>query len=226
MRLLVVEDDPALRNVLVERLSREGYAVDGCADGIDGFDYAVSTAYDALVLDIMLPGMDGLTMLRALRARGFSGGVLLLTARDAVEDRVTGLDAGADDYLVKPFAYDELSARVRALLRKSAPARSAMLRVGQMEVDTVAKTVRRGGRLLSLTAREYALLEYMMRNAGITLTAGQLYDHVWNYQSSGETNLVPVYIGYLRNKIDKNEAVRYIHTVRGFGYVLREGEEP
>lgn len=226
MRLLVVEDDPALRNVLVERLSREGYAVDGCADGIDGFDYAVSTAYDALILDIMLPGMDGLTMLRALRARGFSGGVLLLTARDAVEDRVTGLDAGADDYLVKPFAYDELSARVRALLRKSAPARSAMLRVGQLEVDTVAKTVRRGGRLLSLTAREYALLEYMMRNAGITLTAGQLYDHVWNYQSSGETNLVPVYIGYLRNKIDKNEAVRYIHTVRGFGYVLREGEEP
>lgn len=226
MRLLVVEDDPALRNVLVERLSKEGYAVDGCADGIDGFDYAVSTAYDALILDIMLPGMDGLTMLRALRARGFSGGVLLLTARDAVEDRVTGLDAGADDYLVKPFAYDELSARVRALLRKSAPARSAMLRVGQLEVDTVAKTVRRGGRLLSLTAREYALLEYMMRNAGITLTAGQLYDHVWNYQSSGETNLVPVYIGYLRNKIDKNEAVRYIHTVRGFGYVLREGEEP
>lgn len=224
MRLLLVEDDPALRSVLTQRLTKEGYAVDNCENGNDGFDYAVSTLYDALILDIMLPGMDGLSLLRALRARGYANGVLLLTARDAVEDRVAGLDAGADDYLVKPFAYDELSARIRALLRKSAPARATVLKTGELELDTVSRTVRRGGRLLSLTAREYALLEYMMRNAGITLTAGQLYDHVWNYQGSDETNLVPVYIGYLRNKIDKNEPVKYIHTVRGFGYVLREGE--
>lgn len=225
MRLLVVEDDPALRDILTQRLAGEGYAVDSCGDGTEGFDYAVAATYDAMILDIMLPGMDGLTLLRALRARGYAGGVLLLTARDAVEDRVAGLDAGADDYLVKPFAYDELSARVRAVLRKNVPARATVLRVGRLEIDTISKTVRRNGRLIALTAKEYALLEYMMRNEGITLTAGQLYDHVWNYQGSGETNLVPVYIGYLRNKIDKNETPHYLHTVRGFGYVLREGEE-
>lgn len=224
MRLLVVEDDPALRKILVQRLAKDGYAVDGCDNGIDGFDYAISTAYDALILDIMLPGMDGLSLLRALRARGYANGVLMLTARDAIEDRVNGLDAGADDYLVKPFSYDELSARIRALLRKGLPARSTVLRVGQLELDTVSRTAWRNGHLLSLTAKEYAVLEYMMRNVGLTLTSGQIYDHVWNYQGSYDTNLVPVYIGYLRNKIDKNEKIKYIQTVRGFGYVLREAQ--
>ena len=163
MRLLLVEDDEALRTVTAQRLRREGYAVDECGDGIEGMDYAINADYDGLVLDIMLPGMDGLSLLRALRARGYSGGVLLLTARDAVEDRVNGLDSGADDYLVKPFAFEELSARLRALLRKQTANRAVLLRLGDLEMDTSARTVRRGSRLISLTAKEYALLEYLIR---------------------------------------------------------------
>lgn len=150
--------------------------------------------------------------------------MLLLTARDAVEDRVNGLDSGADDYLVKPFAFEELSARLRALLRKQTANRAVLLRLGDLEMDTSARTVRRGSRLISLTAKEYALLEMLLRNAGQVLTPSQLYDHLWGGPSF-DTNLVPVYIGYLRGKIDKGEKVPYIHTVRGFGYVLRE-EEP
>ena len=173
----------------------------------------------------MLPGMDGISVLTALRARGFSGGVLLLTARDAVEDRVRGLDAGADDYVVKPFSMEELSARVRALLRKNVSPRATVLRVGGLEVDTVAHIARREGRHIPLTAKEYALLEYMMRNAGHILTTGQIFDHVWNYGAALETNLVPVYIGYLRKKIDRDAPDKYIHTVRGLGYVLREERE-
>ncbi|MDO5377775.1 MAG: response regulator transcription factor [Clostridia bacterium] len=225
MRLLIVEDDQALREILRRRLERDGYAVDACRDGIEGLDFALSAPYDGIVLDIMLPGMDGISILTALRARGFSGGVLLLTARDAIEDRVRGLDAGADDYVVKPFSLDELSARLRALLRKGAAVRSTVLRVGELEVDTVAHIARRGGKHISLTAKEYAMLEYMMRNAGQILTAGQIFDHVWNYEATLETNLVPVYIGYLRKKIDKGMPVQYIHTVRGLGYVLREERE-
>ncbi|MGN0972922.1 MAG: response regulator transcription factor [Aristaeellaceae bacterium] len=222
MRLLLVEDDAALRDVLQKRLLREGYAVDACADGADGLDYALAAPYDIIILDVMLPRMDGLSLLVALRARGCASSVLLLTARDAVEDRVRGLDAGADDYLVKPFAYDELSARLRALLRKSVSARSTVLRCGGLEVDTVARLVRLDGRHVSLTAREYTLLEYMIRNAGQVLTAGQIFDHVWNYDAALDTNLVPVYIGYLRRKLERDSAVRYIHTIRGLGYVLRE----
>lgn len=222
MRLLIVEDDDTLRETLLQRLTREGYGADACGDGIEGLELALSAPYDGMVLDIMLPGMDGLSLLTALRARGYGGGVLLLTARDAVEDRVRGLDAGAGDYLVKPFSLDELSARVRALLRKHTPGRSTLLRVGELEMDTVAHLVRRGGRHIPLTGKEYALLEYMMRNSGLILTPGQLFDHVWNYGAALDTNLVPVYIGYLRKKIDRDQAVRYIHTVCGLGYVLRE----
>lgn len=224
MRLLMVEDDEALRTVTAQRLRREGYVVDECGNGIEGMDYALGADYDGMVLDIMLPGMDGLSLLCALRARGYSGGVLLLTARDAVEDRVNGLDSGADDYLVKPFAFEELSARLRALLRKQTANRAVLLRLGELEMDTSAHTVRRGSRLIPLTAKEYALLEMLLRNAGQVLTPSQLYDHVWGGPSY-DTNLVPVYIGYLRGKIDKGEKIPYIHTVRGFGYVLRE-EEP
>ncbi|MDY4063288.1 MAG: response regulator transcription factor [Candidatus Limiplasma sp.] len=190
MRLLLVEDDEALRTVTAQRLRREGYAADECGDGIEGMDYAINADYDGLVLDIMLPGMDGLSLLRALRARGYSGGVLLLTARDAVEDRVNGLDSGTDDYLVKPFAFEELSARLRALLRKQTANRAVLLRLGDLEMDTSARTVRRGSRLISLTAKEYALLEMLLRNAGQVLTPSQLYDHVWGGPSF-DTNLVP-----------------------------------
>ncbi len=222
MRLLIVEDDAALRDILQKRLTQEGYAVDVCGDGDEGLQYALSAPYDGIILDIMLPGIDGLTLLSHLRARNVACGVLLLTARDAVDDRVRGLDCGADDYLTKPFAFEELSARLRAMLRHHAPARSPMLRVGELEMDTVARTVHRGARSIKLTSKEYALLEYMMRNAGQVLTPGQIYDHVWDYQGGLDTNLVPVYIGYLRAKIDREEETKMIETVRGFGYVLRE----
>lgn len=222
MRLLLVEDDQALREILAKRLVQEGYAVDACGDGNEGLDFALAAPYDGIILDIMLPGIDGLTLLKHLRARRVASSVLLLTARDAVDDRVQGLDCGADDYLTKPFAYAELSARLRAMLRRNAPSRSPVLQVGSLEMDTVTRTVHRAGKTISLTAKEYALLEYMMRNAGQVLTPGQIYDHVWACPSGLDSNLVPVYVGYLRAKIDRGEATTYIQTLRGFGYVLRE----
>ena len=225
MRLLLIEDDPSLRKILTQRLTQEGYAVDSCDNGLDGLSYALAAPYDGILLDIMLPGLDGLTLLSSLRAQGRGSAVLLLTARDAVDDRVRGLDCGADDYLTKPFAFEELSARIRSMLRRHTPSRSPILQVGQLEMDTVHHTVHRGGRAVQPTTKEYALLEYMMRNAGQVLTAGQIYDHVWDYQGSLDSNLVPVYIDYLRNKLDKGETIRYIQTVRGFGYVLREEKD-
>ncbi len=221
MRLLIVEDDGALRAVLEKRLSAEGYAVDACATGTDGLDYAMSMDYDGIVLDIMLPGIDGLEILRRLRAAKSGCPVLMLTARDAVADRVKGLNTGADDYLIKPFAFDELLARVRALLRKHTPDRSPLLTAADLEMDTTLRTVTRAGRRIELTAKEYAMLEYLLRNAGQVLTRDQIIDHVWNYESGFASNLVDVYIGYLRGKIDRDASVRLLHTVRGAGYVLR-----
>jgi DNA-binding response OmpR family regulator len=224
MRLLIVEHDDALRAVLARRLSAYGYAVDACATGTEGMDFAAAAEYDGMVLDIMLPGIDGLEMLRRLRAARNGCPVLLLTARDAVADRVTGLNAGADDYLVKPFAFDELLARVGALLRKRSPDRSPLMTVGDLQMDTATRAVTRAGRRISLTTKEFAMLEYLMRNAGQVLTREQIIDHVWNFESSFGSNLVDVYVGYLRGKIDKNEAVKLLATVRGAGYVLRAGE--
>ncbi|MEA5014012.1 MAG: response regulator transcription factor [Candidatus Limiplasma sp.] len=221
MRLLIVEDDDALRAILVKRLQAQGYAVDACETGTDGLDYATAMTYDGIILDIMLPGVSGLEILRQLRGARCESGILLLTAKDAVADRVAGLDLGADDYLTKPFAFDELLARIRALLRKHAQNRSPVLTVGDLVMDTAARVVTRGERTVNLTAKEYALLEYFMRNAGHVLTRGQIGDHVWNYEYSFETNLVDVYVRYLRGKIDKEEPVKLLHTVRGMGYVLK-----
>ena len=225
MRLLVVEDDAALRKALSERLTREGYAVDACSNGTDGLFYARGAEYDALILDVMLPGMDGFSLLSTLRGEGYAGAVLILTARDAVSDRVNGLDLGADDYLTKPFAFDELLARIRAMLRRHTPSRSAVLTCADLSMDTAAHTVTRGNQPIRLTAKEYALLEYMLRNCSQVLTRDQICDHVWNYDSSFETNLVDVYIGYLRAKIDRNAPLRLIRTIRGFGYMLSDKEE-
>ena len=222
MRLLLVEDDDALREILSKRLTHEGYAVDACGDGNEGLSYALGATYDGIILDIMLPGIDGLTLLTHLRARKVTASVLLLTARDGLDDRVRGLDCGADDYLTKPFAFEELSARVRAMLRRTSPSRSPVLTYGVLEMDTVTHTFHRGGRAITLTAKEYALMEYLLRNAEQVLTQGQIFDHVWAYQGGCDQNLVPVYIGYLRGKIDRGEDVQYIQTVRGVGYVLRE----
>ena len=225
MRLLVVEDDPALKDALVSRLTREGYAVDACDNGADGLFYARSTEYDALILDVMLPGMDGFSLLSALRREGYAGAALMLTARDAIEDRVTGLDLGADDYLTKPFAFNELLARIRAMLRRHGSSRSPLLVCGDLTMDTVTHTVSRAENEIHLTAKEYALLEYLLRNCNQVLTRDQIFDHVWNFDSSFETNLVDVYIGYLRAKIDRPYPSKLIHTVRGFGYRVSDQED-
>ena len=224
MRLLVVEDDEALRAILVKRLTAEGYAVDECATGTDARDSTAALPYDGIVLDIMLPGVNGLEVLHRLREKKYLCPVLMLTAKDGIADRVKGLDMGADDYLVKPFAFDELFARVRALLRKRTETRSPLLSLADLTMDTTAHTVKRGGREISLTAKEYALLEYFLRNPGQVLTRDQIADHVWNYENSFETNLVDVYVRYLRMKIDRDEGVKLIHTVRGMGYALRTEE--
>ncbi len=224
LRLLLAEDDKALRAVVAKRLCAEGYAVDQCGNGADALDYLLAAPYDGVVLDIMLPGMDGLEVLKRFRESDTSVPVLLLTARDSVADRVKGLDSGADDYLVKPFSFDELLARVRALLRKKAPHRSPLLQAGDLAMDTTLREVTRAGRKISLTAKEYALLEYFMRNAGQVLTREQIADHVWSIENTFSSNLVDVYVRYLRNKIEGAGAARLIQTVRGAGYALRPEE--
>ncbi|MDD3334976.1 MAG: response regulator transcription factor [Eubacteriales bacterium] len=225
MRLLVVEDDNALRAILVKRLKADGYAVDDCDNGTDGLEFASCAPYDAVILDIMLPGLNGLEVLSRMRAVHNECAVLLLTAKDTIADRVRGLDLGADDYLVKPFAYDELLARIRALLRKHTQVRSPLLHVAGLSMDTSARTVTRDGRSITLSAKEYAMLEYFMRNAGQVLTRDQIADHVWDNECSFESNLVDVYVRYLRGKIDKDAPQKLLHTVRGTGYVLRGEEE-
>ena len=221
LRLLLVEDDKALRAVLAKRLHTEGYAVDQCDNGSDALDYLLAAPYDGVVLDIMLPGMDGLEVLKRFRKSNTAIPVLLLTARDGVADRVKGLDTGADDYLVKPFSFDELMARVRALLRKQAPQRRPLLKTEDSTIDTTLRKVSRAGREISLTAKEYALLEYFMRNAGQVLTREQIADHVWSIENTFSSNLVDVYVRYLRNKIEGEGSARLIQTVRGAGYTLR-----
>lgn len=224
MRILVIEDDDALNRIITKRLMEEGHSVDRCFDGRDGLDYAEAAEYDCIILDWMLPKLDGLSLLRKLRGSGNHANVLLLTAKDAVEDRVSGLDAGADDYLVKPFAFDELLARVRALLRRQSEVRNPILRLDDLVMDTAAKTVERGGQKLLLTSKEYALLEYLLRHQGQTLTRSQISDHVWNFDFDYDSNIVDVYIRYLRNKVDRPFPTPLIHTVRGFGYVMRCGD--
>lgn len=227
MRLLVVEDDMALRTILEKRLAAEGYVVDTCDNGTDAMIYLDTVIYDGIVLDIMLPGINGLEILhrlRAMRGEQAACGVLILTAKASVADRVKGLDLGADDYLVKPFSFDELLARIRALLRKRVPDRSPMLTLSDLQMDTSAHTVTRAGNLISLTAKEYALLEYFLRNAGQVLTRDQIADHVWNYECSFESNLVDVYVRYLRKKIDQDNDKKLLHTIRGVGYAMRMEE--
>jgi len=223
MRILIAEDERDLNSVLCKRLRAEGYAVDACFDGAQALDYLESADYDAAVLDIMMPKMDGLEALRRLRAGGRATPVLLLTAKDAVADRVRGLDGGANDYLVKPFAFDELLARIRVLLREKHGGATNVLALADLSMDCARGAVTRGGREISLSAREYALLEYLLRNRGIVLSREKIENHVWNFDFDGGTNVVDVYIRYLRKKIDDGFEPKLIHTVRGRGYVMREG---
>jgi len=220
MRILVVEDEHGIAQFLRQGLSEAGYAVDVARDGEEGLDYALLAEYDIIVLDIKLPRMDGLRLLRELRDRSIKTPVLLLTARDTVEDRVQGLDAGADDYLVKPFAFPELLARIRVLLRRPPLQRDIVLRVGDFEMDTARREVRRAGRLIELRPREFALLEYLMRHPNQVLTRTQIAEHVWNFDFYNESNVIDVYIGYLRRKVDRGFDQPLIHTVRGVGYRL------
>ena len=222
MRLLIAEDERDLNALLKKRLRQAGYSVDACFDGEEVFDYLPGAEYDALVLDIMMPKLDGIGVLQRLRAEGNPVPVLLLTAKDSIEDRVTGLDAGADDYLIKPFAFDELLARLRVLLRKPVMQKQQVLTVGDLSLWPDSRRVVRGGREISLSAKEYNLLHYMMRNAGMVLSRDKLEQHVWDYDFSGGSNVIDVYIRYLRRKIDDGQDRKLIHTVRGQGYVLRE----
>ncbi len=224
MRILLAEDERAIADAVKKRLQAEGGVVDVCDNGCDAYDYLSMTDYDVAIMDIMMPGEDGLSVVRRARAAGVATPILFLTARDSVEDRVTGLDAGGDDYLVKPFALDELMARLRVLTRRgAAELRSGnVLRLADLEMDIAARRVTRGGRLVSLTAKEYALLEYLLRNAGVVLTRDQIEQKIFSYDYTGASNMVDVYIRYLRRKLDEGSTDKLIHTVRGVGYVLRE----
>ena len=221
MRMLIAEDDRMTADTLAKRLREEHYAVDVCYTGTDALDYAMSADYDVAVFDIMMPGIDGIRLVERLRGAGVHMPVLLLTARDAVSDRVMGLNSGADDYMVKPFAFEELSARLRVLTRRTRQTTN-LFALADLVVDADRRSVSRGGREIALTSREYALLEYMMRNKGHVLTREQIIEHVWSYDYEGASNMVDVYIRNLRRKIDDGQGSRLIHTVRYMGYVLRE----
>ncbi|HEV8306557.1 MAG TPA: response regulator transcription factor [Methylomirabilota bacterium] len=225
MRVLVVEDERKVASFIRQGLEEEGHAVEVAADGAAALDLVLEgPPYDLIVLDVMLPRRDGFAVLKALRERRIQTPVLLLTARDSVSDRVAGLDLGADDYLTKPFAFEEFLARVRALLRRGAQQRAPVLRVADLSLDPATREVRRGGRRITLTTREYALLEYLMRNAGRILTRPMLAEHVWGLDFDSETNVIDVYVGYLRRKIDAPGDPRLVHTMRGAGYVLKAPE--
>jgi heavy metal response regulator len=221
MRILVVEDDPKVAEFIRKGLQEEGYAVDAAGDGETGLAMALDRLHDVVVLDVMLPKKSGLQVVREMRRAAVTSPVLLLTARDAVEDKVQGLDSGADDYLTKPFAFAELLARVRALLRRGAEARLPQLQVADLVLDPATRTVRRGGESIALTNREFALLEYLMRNPGRVLTRTMIAERVWDYSFDSATNVIDVYVNYLRKKIDAGRATKLLHTVRGVGYVLR-----
>jgi DNA-binding response OmpR family regulator len=227
MRILVVEDERKVASFIRQGLEEEGHAVEVAGDGAAALDLLlVPPAYDLVVLDVMLPKRDGLDVLKTLRARGVKTPVLILTARDAVADKVAGLDLGADDYLTKPFAFEELLARVRALLRRGTDQRASVLRLGDLALDPVTREARRGRRRIELTAREYSLLDYFLRHPGRVLTRPMIAEHVWGLDFDSESNLIDVYIGYLRRKIDASGEPRLLHTVRGSGYVMKlEGRE-
>ena len=223
MRILVVEDHAAMADVLRRGLSEEGYAVDVASTGEEGTWLAAENEYDAIVLDLVLPDVDGFTVCREIRAHQRWSPILMLTARDAVEDRVRGLDAGADDYMMKPFAFPELLARVRALVRRGAPERPSAVVVDDLVLDPSVRTVTRGGDDVELTAKEFALLEYLMRHAGEALSRSRLIEHVWDFAFDGDSNVVEVYVRYLREKIDRPFGRDSIETLRGYGYRFRSG---
>lgn len=222
MRILLVEDEKDLSAIIKQGLEEEGYVVDVAHDGEEGLYMAENFPVDAIILDIMLPLLDGLSVLGSLRKKGNMTPVLLLTARDALLDKIKGLDTGADDYLTKPFVFDELLARVRSLLRRKATVKEAVIRVGDLEVNTASHEVKRAGKTITLSAREYALLEYLAYKKDTVVTRTEIVEHIYSEDADMDSNVVDVYINYLRNKIDKDFKKKLIHTVRGAGYILKE----
>jgi heavy metal response regulator len=224
MRILLVEDDTSVASFITKGLKEEQYALDATGDGEEGFQMASTIPYDLLILDVMVPKMDGFTLCRRLREKGSTTPILLLTARDTVEDRVTGLDTGADDYLTKPFAFPELLARIRALLRRGTTQPATRLTAADLELDPIAHRVWRAGQEITLTNKEYALLQYLLRNTNRVLTRTAIIDHVWDIQYDSMTNIVDVHIKSLRAKIDRDFSPPLIQTIRGVGYMLKAPE--
>ncbi len=224
MRILVVEDEKDLNRVISKRLESEGYSVDRCFDGEEALDFIDVGEFDAIIMDIMMPRINGIEVLKQMRSRNNTTPVLLLTARDGIGDRVNGLDAGADDYLVKPFAFEELLARIRVMTRKVSGNPTNVFSAADLTMDLNSHTVVRGDVNINLSAKEFEILEYLLRNKGIVLSREKIESHVWNFDYSGGTNVVDVYIRYLRKKIDDEFEPKLIHTVRGCGYVLRVDE--
>ena len=222
MKLLIVEDEKRLCQTIAKHLKAEGYTIDTCYNGSDAIDYIEGTEYDAIILDIMLPGIDGIAVLKKVRSKKLKTPVLLLTAKNTVEDKVTGLDSGADDYLTKPFSLEELSARIRVMIRRSGVERvDNFLTVGPLTLDTDKKVAIREGKEITLTAKEYSILEYLMHNKEIVLSREKIQQHIWNYDYEGGSNIIDVYIRTLRNKIDAKFDQKLIQTVRGLGYVIK-----
>jgi len=223
MRILVVEDEHKIANAIKQGLEQEHYAVDIEYDGDSGLGAALHEAYDVMIIDRMLPGsVQGLDICRKVRDAGIHTPILLLTAKDQIRDRVMGLNAGADDYMIKPFSFEELLARIRALMRRPTEAQGNVIKVGNLSLDTVSYEVQRSGQPIELSAKEFALLEYMMRNAGRVLSKDMIISHVWDFDADVLPNTVEVYMGYLRNKVDKPFDKALLHTQRGFGYVLKD----
>ncbi len=222
MRILVVEDARDMNRLIVKTLTKAGYSVDGCHDGEEALAYLPGAEYDAILLDVMMPKLDGFGLLKKMREKGIDAPVLFLTARDAVSDRVKGLDLGADDYLVKPFDFDELLARIRVMTRKRAGSRSNRLTIADLTIDMKQRTVKRGGVDISLLPKEFSILEYMIRNQGVVLSREQMENQIWNYEYSGSSNNMDVYISRLRKKIDSGYSKKLLHTIRGVGWVLRD----
>ncbi len=224
MRVLVVEDETRMAALIRQGLEEDAYAVDVVGNGSEVLDWVRSVEYDVVLLDIMLPGMNGVEVCHQIRAKGYTMPILMLTALDTTADKVQGLDSGADDYLIKPFAIEELTARLRALTRRDSPVKTSQLQVGDLVLDTAAKRAHRGSQNIELTAKEYALLETLMRNPGQVLSRDQIIDHVWDLDFNAESKLIEVYIYTLRKKIDADHDVKLIQTVRGLGYRIADHE--
>ena len=222
MRILVVEDEKTLNTMITKTLTNEGYSVDSCFNGEDALHFLRMGEFDAVIMDIMMPKMNGIDAVKSMRAQNNNTPVIFLTAKDSISDKVFGLDSGAQDYIVKPFAFEELLARIRAVTRAAAGNNANLLTLCDLTLDIKSKTVKRGDNIIVLTAKEYDLLEYLMYNKGIILSRKKIENHIWNFDYMGGTNVVDVYIRYLRKKIDDPYDIKLIHTIRGFGYLMDE----